>query len=89
MDSINLMDKREMDGPDRHTRPVKVMEVWYTPRETHEHYGTAAQELEGLGVVVEHQETLLKQEQNVVLPKKEGDIFRCGEEVANCPQSTH
>lgn len=78
MDSINLMDKREMDGPDRHTRPVKVVEVWYTPRETHKQYGTAVQELEGLGVVVEHQETLLKQEQNVVLTKKEGDIFRCG-----------
>ena len=49
MDSINLMDKRERDGPDRHARPVKVVEVWYPPRETHKHGGTAVQQLEGLG----------------------------------------
>ena len=49
MDSINLMDKRERDGPDRHARPVKVVEVWYPPRETHKHGGTAVQEVEGLG----------------------------------------
>lgn len=80
-----------MDGPDKtFAGQSKSWKCGTLHVETHKHYGTAVLELEGLGVVVEHQETLLKQEQNVVLTKKERETFSgVVRRFANCPQGTH